>query len=264
MARVNACLKLIFTIFNIFFAIVGGVVIALALLSQVITNVQGGDALEGRTVGLIVLYTVGAITMVIAILGAYGAHRENRACLIVFLVCMVIGSLMTLRAAVPALSTRPELESLLEAKFREFLPLDKASSDVKNMADSLQSQLHCCGLFSYMDWEDNIPDTCLCDQGEEMEGMCQSVSYQAILMPRKSVYIKTCFPVILHYVLLLSNVMIGVTFTLAVLALLGLALSSAIIHQMRSHNRATILMTVPAIFTTPPPKYQELHNPPGY
>jgi len=39
-------------------------------------------------------------------------------------------------------------------------------------------QLHCCGLFSYMDWEDNIPDTCLCDQGEEMEGMCQSVSYQ--------------------------------------------------------------------------------------
>jgi len=39
--------------------------------------------LEGRTVGLIVLYTVGAITMVIAILGAYGAHRENRACLIV-------------------------------------------------------------------------------------------------------------------------------------------------------------------------------------
>ncbi|TNN33588.1 Tetraspanin-8 [Liparis tanakae] len=264
MVQVNACLKLIFTIFNIFFAIVGGVIIALALLSQVITNVQGGNGLEGRTVGLIVLYTVGAITMVIAILGAYGAHRENRACLIVFLVCMVIGSLMTLRAGIPALSTRPELEDVLEAKFRELLPLDKASSDTKNMADSLQSQLHCCGLFSYMDWEDDIPDTCLCDQEEEMEGRCQSVSYQAILMPRKSVYIKTCFPIILHYVLLLSNVMIGVTFTLAALALLGLALSSAIIHQMRSHNRATILMTVPAIFTTPPPKYQELHNPPGY
>lgn len=264
MAQVNACLKLIFTIFNVFFAIIGGVIIGLALLSQVLINVNGGGGLEGRTAGLIALYAVGAITMVIAILGAYGAHRENRACLIVFLVCMVIGSLIMLRAGIPAVSTRPKLERVLEEKFHELLPLDKASEDVKNMADSLQRQLHCCGLFSYKDWEDNIPDTCLCDQEEEMEGQCQSVSYQGVLMRQKSVYIKTCFPVILHYVLLLSNVMIGVAFTLAALALLGLVLSSAIIHQMRNHNRPTILMTVPAIFTTPPPKYQELHNPPGY
>ncbi|XP_034381756.1 tetraspanin-8-like isoform X2 [Cyclopterus lumpus] len=263
MAQVNACLKLIFTIFNIFFAIVGGVIIALALLSQVVTNVDGGEGLEGRTVGLIVLYAVGAITMVIAILGAFGAHRENRACLIVFLVCMVIGSLMMLRAGVPAVAAHPKLERVLEEKFRALLPLDKASYDVKSMADSLQRQLHCCGLFSYLDWEDNIPTTCECDP-DKMEGKCQSVIYQGILMPRKSVYIKTCFPVILHYVLLLSNVMIGVAFTLAALALIGMALSSAIIHQMRNHNRPTVLMTVPAIFTTPPPKYQELHNPPGY
>ena len=39
--------------------------------------------LEGRTAGLVALYTMGAITMVIAIVGAYGAHRENRVCLIV-------------------------------------------------------------------------------------------------------------------------------------------------------------------------------------
>ncbi|XP_068442212.1 tetraspanin-8-like [Clinocottus analis] len=262
MAQVNTCLKLIFTIFNVFFAIVGGVIIALALLSQVVTNVDGGKGMEGRAVGLIILYTVGAITMVIAILGAVGAHRENRACLIVFLVCMVIGSLIMLRAGIPAVLARPQVERVLEQKFHELLPLDTASQDVRNMADSLQRQLHCCGLFSYKDWEDNIPDTCLCNQAEETEGTCQSVSYQRFM--RKSVYVKTCFPIILHYILLLSNVMIGVAFTLAGLALLGMALSSAIIHQMRNHTRPTVLMTVPAIFTTPPPKYQELHNAPEY
>ncbi|XP_075967854.1 tetraspanin-8-like [Anarhichas minor] len=265
MAQVNTCLKLIFTIFNIFFAIVGGVVIALALLSQVVTNVDG-EGLEGRTTGLIVLYTVGAVTMVIAILGAYGAHRENRVCLIVFLVCMVIGSLMMLRAGIPAVAARPKLESILEEKFHQLLPLDAATPDVKNMADRLQGQLHCCGLFSYTDWEDKIPDSCECDQEEQMEGKCQSVSYRGILVHRhtKSVYIKACFPIILHYVLMISNIMIGVVFTLAVLALLGMALSSAIIHQIRHPNRPMVLVTVPAIFTTAPPKYQELHNPPGY
>lgn len=48
------------------------------------------------------------------------------------------------------------------------------------------------------------------------------------------------------------------------LQLLGMALSSTIIHQMRYPGRSTLMMTVPSIFTLPPPKYQELHNPPGY
>lgn len=39
--------------------------------------------LEGRTTGLLVLYIVGSVTMVIAILGAYGAHKESKVCLIV-------------------------------------------------------------------------------------------------------------------------------------------------------------------------------------
>lgn len=89
------------------FQVVGGVILGLTLLSQVVINSHGGDQvtasapqshtqshrplntrlfcpqLEGRTVGLIVLYVMGSVTMVIAILGAYGAHKENRVCLIV-------------------------------------------------------------------------------------------------------------------------------------------------------------------------------------
>ncbi|XP_076577808.1 tetraspanin-8-like [Chaetodon auriga] len=264
MAQVNTCLKRTFTIFNIFFAIVGGVIITLALLWQILTNVNGGDNLEGRTTSLIILYIVGSVTMVIAILGAYGAHKESKVCLIVFLVCMVIGSLLMLRAGIPTALTRPQLVGVLEDKFRELLPLDKASGEVKNMAESLQTQLHCCGLFSYEDWEQNIPDSCLCSPEEEMEGKCQAVAYMHLMQPKKSVYMKTCLPIIIYYVLLLVDIMIGVVFTLAVLALLGMVLSSIMIHQMRYPNRPTVLLSVPAIFTTPPPKYQELHNPPQY
>lgn len=39
--------------------------------------------LEGRVSGLFSLYIMGAIIMVLAILGAYGAHKESRVALIV-------------------------------------------------------------------------------------------------------------------------------------------------------------------------------------
>ncbi|KAI3366819.1 hypothetical protein L3Q82_009235, partial [Scortum barcoo] len=291
--------------------IVGGVIISLALLSQVLTNLNGGNEVEGRTSGLIILYVVGSVTMVIAILGAYGAHRESKVSLIVdfyveylynvslllvlhhlletteFLVCMVIGSLLMLRAGIPAAAARPKLEGFLENAFREKLPLDKASYEVKNIGrcpadpDTAEEfyevsaqkktkipsfswkQLHCCGLFSYKDWEDQIPDSCECNQMEE-EGKCQTINYGPGILQQKSVYIKTCFPIILHYALLVADIVIGVIFVLAVLALLGMILSSIMIHQLRYPNRPTVLLSVPAIFTTPPPKYQELHNPPQY
>ncbi|KAL7371004.1 hypothetical protein ABVT39_016245, partial [Epinephelus coioides] len=69
---------------------------------------------EGQTIGHIVLYVVGSVTMVIAILGAYGADKENQVALIV-------------------------LESVMEGKWRSLLPLDQASDDIKNQADALQT-----------------------------------------------------------------------------------------------------------------------------
>ncbi|KAI9535754.1 hypothetical protein NQZ68_040874 [Dissostichus eleginoides] len=124
------------------------------------------------------------------------------------------------------------------------------------------SVLQCCGLFSYRDWEDSIPDTCLCNQAVEREGICQTIFTEH--MERKVIYEKTCFPIVLQYVLLIADIVIGFFFTLAVLALLGLALSSVMIHQMRHGVRAPVMMAVPAIFSAMPPKYEELKNPPEY
>lgn len=49
-----------------------------------------------------------------------------------------------------------------------------------------------------------------------------------------------------------------------VLQILGTTLSSIMIHQMRYRQRPATVLTVPTIFTTAPPKYQELQNAPLY
>lgn len=264
--QINTCLKRIFTVFNCFFAIIGAIIILLTLLSQVVTDVNV-EELEGRTSGLITLYVVGIVTLTIAVLGAYGANRENKVCLIIFLVCMVIGSLMMLRVGIVIATARPQVEGVLENKLRSLLPLDKASEDVRQKADDVQTNLQCCGLFSYNDWEENIPDSCLCSRMQEDEGLCQTVSYRSLFQStqqRKTIFSKPCFPTIMHFLLMIINVVMGVFLTLGMLAVLGMILSSIMIHQMRHRSRATMLMTVPAIFTAQPPKYEELQNAPGY
>lgn len=72
---------------GVWFQIVGGLILGLTLLFHVIINSHGGGVADetsaSRTVGFILLYVMGSVVMVISILGACGAQKENRACLIV-------------------------------------------------------------------------------------------------------------------------------------------------------------------------------------
>ncbi|XP_037552002.1 tetraspanin-6 [Nematolebias whitei] len=269
MAQINSCLKRIFIGFNLLFAIIGVILISLAMLSQIVTSDEQGPVVENRTTGLVVLYVVGAGTVLIALLGASGAYREHKVSLIVFLVLMIIAALLMIRAGVPSAILRPQLEEILEDRFRSLLPLNEAPPDVKSLADKLQLQLHCCGLFSSDDWRNQFPDSCLCPPMEEEEYECKRVLYEQFQffsqVESRSIYSRPCFPIIMYYSLLGANIVIGFFFTLASLAVLGMILSSIMIHQLRHPERTTVLFTVPTIFTPNLPKYQELHNtPPKY
>ncbi|XP_041820394.1 23 kDa integral membrane protein-like [Chelmon rostratus] len=264
MPQVSLCLRRLFISFNIFFVIVGGliIIVSLALLSPSLDARHGEKDFEVQTTSHIVLYICGSVTMVIAILGAYGAYKENLVALTVFLVCMVIGTLLMLRAGVSAAFARPKLEGLMEERWRSFLPLDQTSDDIKNQAEALQTSLHCCGLFSYDDWEQNIPDSCLCNQEEELEGKCQSVGYSNFLLnlfwQKKSVFRQSCFPLIVDSVKTNADITLGVVFTLFALALLGLLLSTLTIYQM--FNGPDRPNALPVMFVDPPPAYQQLYN----
>ncbi|XP_063316683.1 tetraspanin-9-like [Pelmatolapia mariae] len=244
MAQINICLKRIFTVFNIFFMdpaaltrlfvfvqLVGGLAIVLALWCQFFMDIRGGYNLEGRATKLFILFIVGCIAMMITMLGAYGTHKENKVALIT-------------------------LRGIGVETFSKFVPLDKSSTYVRNMNEDIQKQFHCCGLFSYKDWE-NIPDSCVCSQEEKKEGKCQTVENNTFMLQRKSVYSKTCFPTIMDHIQFHYNIILVVSFTLAILALLGMILSSIMIHQLYYPNRPTIMISMM------PPKYKELHNAPA-
>ncbi|XP_075900154.1 tetraspanin-8-like [Nelusetta ayraudi] len=268
MGEVNVLLKRVFTIFNIIFALAGGVILGLAMMSQILTNSHSVDMTQ-RATGLIVLYLTGSITMVVAILGAYGAHRENKGCLIAFLVCTLVGGLVMIRLGTPFIATRPRLEPVLREGFQHMLPLDQANPNVQDMFNTLQSRVHCCGIFDYKDWGTHVPESCECNMKAKEQGACKTITYRNIMESQrtKTIYSQTCFAIVLSYALLGADIIIGVALTLFILAVLGVILSSIMIHQMRprsARQRTTVLLTVPTVFSTAPPKYQELNNPPIY
>ncbi|XP_014841634.1 PREDICTED: tetraspanin-8-like [Poecilia mexicana] len=269
MAQINSCLKRTFIGFNLFFALVGAIILCLTVFAQIVTSDEDDD-IENRTYGLICLYIMGAVTMLLGLLGAYGAYKEHKISLIVFLVCMVIGSLVMIRSGIPTAVLRPQVEGFLEEKFSELLPLNMATISQKHFVNNMQTSLHCCGLFSYTDWNEDIPSSCDCpsDLDEESDTCKQVVGMNRypFLKQSRSIYSKPCFPILMHYVLLMADISLGVVFTLAALAVLGMILSSIMIHQLRHPNKTPVVYKVPTIFIPGPPKYQELQNdlPPPY
>ncbi|TDG96471.1 hypothetical protein EPR50_G00228930 [Perca flavescens] len=245
MSQVNSCLKWLLIIFNILFAIGGIVIIALGLNSQFnYTNIVMPVDIKPSY-----FYILGSIVVVIAILGAVGAFSESKACMVLFLVCMILGSIAMLLPGILMAGFRPTVASIQDNPHDN---LDKDSPMMEQEFQKMQTELQCCGRFSYKDWQGNIPDSCLCNKLDGMEGKCHTV------------YDRACFPIVTSRIVRFFDIFMGIFFTLAILGLLGMVLSSIMIHQLRSPNKTVFLMSVPPF--TKSPQYEELHNfiPPKY
>lgn len=264
MGKLNPCLKRLFIFFNMLFAIVGGVLIGLAMLSQAYTSEE--SEMQGRTSWLAVIYFVGGITMAVALFGAYGAYREKKIYLIVFLAAMCVGCLGLLRVAIPLAVVRPEFEERVEQQFKSLVPLDLATPEVRHMAESFQSTFQCCGLFSYQDWRISVPDSCSCPEEMQGEDTCQSVTYQLSYFAsygiEKDIYKQTCFPILMSFVSKIFEVSLGILFGFSTLSFLGAVMSTIMLLQLKRSGtaRPSVIFSIPT-FSADPPKYTELYNP---
>ncbi|KAL7883000.1 hypothetical protein SRHO_G00006580 [Serrasalmus rhombeus] len=258
MAKINPCFRRIFVFFNVLFAIFGAVALGLGLLVHLQL-----DEHEDKFSAVIVLVVFGAVTFVLAVLGAYGAQKENTNVLIAFFVFMCVGTIVLLRIAIVMAISRPELTSVIKQEFNKAVPLDEASGDIKTTMDYIQKQAKCCGLFNgYQDWGDRVPDSCDC--GSDKTHQCQEMNsrnpYMQILgVQSKMVYSQPCGFMMMDYISLVFDVTLGLLFGFATLALLGGVMSLAMIICITAIPRPKSISTPPIFAISPhPPKYSEL------
>ncbi|XP_066526061.1 tetraspanin-8-like [Hoplias malabaricus] len=254
MASLNPCFKKTFVFFNILFAIFGLVILGLAIVG----HLQPYDDQDShKFTGVIVLVIFGSVTFIVAVLGAYGAHKENKNVLIAFFVLMCAGSIILLRIAIPMAINRDEVMSVTRQELEKLPPLDHTSSDFKKTMDFVQEQIKCCGLFKgYQDWGSNVPDSCNCQSTEVDE--CQEITtygYLGEYLKPRMVYTQPCGFIFMEYLDMIFAVTLGLLFGFAALAILGTVMSLAMILRITSPT-----VSPPAVFSLSPhpPKYSEL------
>ncbi|XP_031439080.1 tetraspanin-8-like [Clupea harengus] len=183
--------------------------------------------------------------------------------LIVFLVLMCVGFLFLVRIAVVLVMM---VKSITEEQLHALLPLDKTSMDFRSIMDGFQSSMDCCGLFNgYEDWNENVPESCNCPPPEEtMTDVCVVIpgNYLEAFFSQRMVYSQSCGPILLTLLKTAFDGVMGVFFGLTTLTVLGIAISSCLIARINKNRIAGVVLGPTLVFSTSPPKYNELVNEP--
>ncbi|PWA26145.1 hypothetical protein CCH79_00015203 [Gambusia affinis] len=197
-----------------------GVIAMIAILTLGITVFSHGMFLYEEDVhtfrGIYSLYGVSVIPLLFAIIGAFGVWKEKKWALIV-------------------------MELMVKDKYLSMLPLSNLSESELLEFDYTQSEFHCCGLTSFDDWENSIPESCRCDtdSSDECVDSYRSVrndsGLNSLNVKPIRIYAKPCFPALIQLAMRHVSILIGITLAKTLFWLLSVGLCIAVLCQLNKN-----------------------------
>uniref|UniRef100_A0A8C7CV36 Tetraspanin n=1 Tax=Oncorhynchus kisutch TaxID=8019 RepID=A0A8C7CV36_ONCKI len=149
--------KCILILFNILFALVGFAMLGLGLWLRFSSETRGFFDIDLNTqqfvIGVSVLIALGAVILLVAVFGDYGACNENRTALGVFSCLLAILAGLEIGAGVFAYMRSDEVGEQL-AKFYITVYaqyVDKGDPGLTVTLSMFHNVLHCCGLIGALD-----------------------------------------------------------------------------------------------------------------
>ncbi|XP_007577828.2 tetraspanin-8-like [Poecilia formosa] len=230
MGKIDGCLKAVFISFNCLFTCLGGMLIyGLLQINLSDYETEGIDAPS-----VLWLWVFAISTVLISLLGSHAARTENKCGLKFFAVLMGIGMvLMVICGVLVSVSKNQAMENFRSPEVAKEILKD---DEKKTILITVQQQLQCCGWTGVEDWGSDIPDSCRCTPS--YGSGCKSIS-QGYRRPL-SVHPKSCGEVVGVYVEYGINIILGITFGFAFVAMMGLIISIKMINQINRHDRAGI------------------------
>uniref|UniRef100_A0A672JPK1 Tetraspanin n=1 Tax=Salarias fasciatus TaxID=181472 RepID=A0A672JPK1_SALFA len=228
MGKANVWVKRTFIVLVGLIAIIGLLLLGLTLFSH--GHFHKDEEIDDIVLGLHFMYALAVISVVLAAIGGFGACKEKKWALIVFVVGMILSSLFLFGIEIVSLALQPQFSIELKAQYLHMMPLSNASEVVIDSLGEVQRELQCCGLDEgYLDWDYNIPDSCLC---------AENSIHPCVAAPRNSrlfegrvddepimIYSESCLPYITESVMAVIKtavgIMMGVTLLLVFSAVLG-------------------------------------------
>ncbi|XP_043964154.1 23 kDa integral membrane protein-like [Gambusia affinis] len=227
MGKVNFWLKLVFILFNVFFMVLGFMMIYVSVKSvssnYKVSGFNGIDLLKVWVFALIILFIAG--------LGIYAAIAENNIALKIFagltvfmmVIYLVMGVLFTI--------------------YREVITdyFNKSDKELMNLlingtqSEGIQREGKCCGVLRAEDWGTKIPESCKCTAtGPDLKSKCK---------PRPQgtegpdlIFSQSCKNLFLMAVRMVPTVAMALFYGFVCIEVLLLALSFLLIHQIKKSD----------------------------
>nr|XP_012143279.1 PREDICTED: tetraspanin-1 isoform X1 [Megachile rotundata]XP_012143280.1 PREDICTED: tetraspanin-1 isoform X1 [Megachile rotundata] len=263
MSCASQCAKYFLCFFNFVFFVAGGAALAVGIwlcadsnsFADVIGKLDQSDILNKTDADVIkiisyILILAGALTFLISFLGYCGAMFESR-CLLCFygvvilliliLECVVVGLAFGLKG-----DTEKTTQNFLKSTIKYYASNADNTETVTVAWDGIMTQLHCCGVESYLDFREStnwtstdkiVPEACCIKENNVLKDSSCPINPT----PNNS-YQQGCYNAILRTIEANQAIVIGVASALALLEIvvIALALHLACCHWRPQHGRLAL------------------------
>ncbi|CAG9563342.1 unnamed protein product [Danaus chrysippus] len=107
-----------------------------------------------------VVVAMGAAVMILSLLGCCGAAKEVKCMLLTYYILVFIIFVVMLVGGILLFVFRVKVLSTLEREMHASIPNYGTRREYTRAWDETQTKLQCCGVKSYKDWNDNVPESC--------------------------------------------------------------------------------------------------------
>lgn len=213
------------------------------LLFGIIANSTKYHLIEDGSHVVLVSVGLGLSTILLAVLGVYGAYQEQLLALLLYNIFMAIEFIILLTLAIITILAQTQVEKEIEQSFGQILPLSDRDEGFKHELSKLQIEAECCGLKNYFDWGNHFHDSCYCPaEYPKKKVRCVAVQNKNQSMTNDSkahnvtmyVYSTPCGPVLITYVKNAIRILLGILFTLATIKVAAMIVAFFLWNKIRT------------------------------
>lgn len=204
------------------------------------------EEMEELLPGIQMMYSISIIALILAIIGMYGACKEKKWALIMFVVGMILGILFWITSAIQGLVLRPEVAEHMKMHYLEMLSENNTSEHTDTLK-GVQIKFQCCGMDQgYLDWGYNIPESCLCT--EEPTNPCVAAPRNSSLFEHMiddqpiMIYKESCVPYVIADVMMVFDATMGVILGVILLWVLSVVLCILILCRLSKKEDVPVVV----------------------
>ncbi|XP_053506715.1 CD63 antigen-like [Ictalurus furcatus] len=258
MAKGSGFMRRLCIVLNILLGFLGVVLLLVGIVASTfkIDPLISGYYWQDATQSVLFSIGFGLATILLSILGVYGAYQDNVLALLLYSIFMIIEFIALLALTIIAILAQPQVEKKIEESFGNTTSLYYADDVFRHELDKLQQEAECCGLLYYTEWRDQIPSSCDCPQNYS-ESRCAKVivnmqNYRSNEVNKKAgtdpmtvqsslryVYKTNCGPILTRHVKNALRILFGIVFTLATIMLAALIVALLLWHKINTRLSVT-------------------------